>query len=481
MSERSNKFRLGLFVLVAALLLAILIVLFGDMPGIFKGQYSYNVRFNTAPGIEVGSVVRKSGIRIGEVSSYTLDQESGAVLVRIAVDRKYQLRKSDQASLGRGIVMGDSSINFIPAADIRAEDREVAPTGFVFEGKSSDLLQNLGQAAGNLVPASQAALDEFRDTAKKLNELVPEMKRTMQEAQVAATNIARVAETANNLISSNQDKVNNSLDSVNRAASRVADLLSPANTKRMENIILNAETASSEIVSLLSQENRQMAVAALKSARVALDNLAATLNEDNRKQINSMVKSLESIGTQSVATLRNIDGGVTEARTVVKDLNKTVNNLNEGVTDTRKLIGSTGKKVEEAVTDAGTAVKRLASSADKFDATLTQVSGFTKELGERGPAIMKNVEATTARAEQAMADFSIFSRTLTTGDGTLKKLVMDPTLYNSINEAAVSLGRSTARVDRILYDLSIFSDKVARHPELLGVSGAVAPSSGIKK
>lgn len=224
-----------------------------------------------------------------------------------------------------------------------------------------------------------------------------------------------------------------------------------------------------------------MAVAALKSARVALDNLAATLNEDNRKQINSMVKSLESIGTQSVATLRNIDGGVTEARTVVKDLNKTVNNLNEGVTDTRKLIGSTGKKVEEAVTDAGTAVKRLASSADKFDATLTQVSGFTKELGERGPAIMKNVEATTARAEQAMADFSIFSRTLTTGDGTLKKLVMDPTLYNSINEAAVSLGRSTARVDRILYDLSIFSDKVARHPELLGVSGAVAPSSGIKK
>jgi phospholipid/cholesterol/gamma-HCH transport system substrate-binding protein len=33
----------------------------------------------------------------------------------------------------------------------------------------------------------------------------------------------------------------------------------------------------------------------------------------------------------------------------------------------------------------------------------------------------------------------------------------------------------------VLRDVEIFSDKIARHPELLGVSGAIRPSSGAKE
>jgi phospholipid/cholesterol/gamma-HCH transport system substrate-binding protein len=37
------------------------------------------------------------------------------------------------------------------------------------------------------------------------------------------------------------------------------------------------------------------------------------------------------------------------------------------------------------------------------------------------------------------------------------------------------------RLDRILKDFEVFADKIARHPESLGVRGAVAPSSGLKE
>ena len=37
------------------------------------------------------------------------------------------------------------------------------------------------------------------------------------------------------------------------------------------------------------------------------------------------------------------------------------------------------------------------------------------------------------------------------------------------------------RLDRILSDVEVFADKIARHPESLGVSGAIRPSSGLKE
>jgi hypothetical protein len=36
-------------------------------------------------------------------------------------------------------------------------------------------------------------------------------------------------------------------------------------------------------------------------------------------------------------------------------------------------------------------------------------------------------------------------------------------------------------MDRILKDLETFADKLARHPELLGVRGAIRPSEGLKQ
>jgi len=40
--------------------------------------------------------------------------------------------------------------------------------------------------------------------------------------------------------------------------------------------------------------------------------------------------------------------------------------------------------------------------------------------------------------------------------------------------------RILPRVDRILRDIEVFADKIARHPESLGVGGAIRPNSGLK-
>src|SRR2546423_255377 len=66
MTDRAMRFRLGLFVLAALVLLGVLAVWFGSVPGLFKSRHGYTVTFADAPGLGPGSPVRRAGVRIGE-------------------------------------------------------------------------------------------------------------------------------------------------------------------------------------------------------------------------------------------------------------------------------------------------------------------------------------------------------------------------------------------------------------------------------
>jgi len=57
------------------MLLAVLVVMFGSLPTLFKRSDIYTIRFVDAPGVGQGTPVRRSGVRIGEVKNFQLDDE----------------------------------------------------------------------------------------------------------------------------------------------------------------------------------------------------------------------------------------------------------------------------------------------------------------------------------------------------------------------------------------------------------------------
>src|SRR5207245_1259458 len=52
-------------------------------------------------------------------------------------------------------------------------------------------------------------------------------------------------------------------------------------------------------------------------------------------------------------------------------------------------------------------------------------------------------------------------------EGTVQKLLTDPSLYNRANETIYGLSRLMPKLELILEDLKDFSDQVARHPNRL--------------
>ena len=116
MNERVMQFRIGMFVIVAGLVLTMLIVWFGESPALLRDQLFLRARYSDAPGVLEGVAVRKSGIRVGEVSAIQFDyrpNQPDGVLVTMAIERKYSIRKGSVPRLSRSLI-GDVTIDLLP-------------------------------------------------------------------------------------------------------------------------------------------------------------------------------------------------------------------------------------------------------------------------------------------------------------------------------------------------------------------------------
>jgi ABC-type transporter Mla subunit MlaD len=451
-TPHSLRFRLGLFVLVALILLAALATMFGGFPDLFRKYNAYTVRFTDASGVGVGTPVRLSGVRIGEVKKVELDNATGKVIVHIAVEKRYTIYPDDVPMLVASVLGGDTTIDFVrqprdaspppelvpppdvvpdapvPAVDrpppdpppvnggeeesqAKQEERQPAKPGTQFEGVKQPDVANILKAMATLVeptqeslrlirqslqrlektaPLAEDTMREYRELARDTRRTLPELRRTNDELNVAARNWGRLGERLDVLVQTNQDKVVKAVDNLNDALVRV--------------------------INVLSDENQKNLAATLKNARAGTENL------------------------ESIA-----------------------------------------RNAEELMKEGRATVKRLNESLVKADEVLVNLNQATKPLAERSDRITKNLDESAVKLNQTLNDVRELMKVFNQGDGTLQKLLSDPALYNHADDILCALRAMMPRVDRALRDLEVFADKIARHPESLGVGGAVRPSAGLKE
>jgi phospholipid/cholesterol/gamma-HCH transport system substrate-binding protein len=181
MNERLMQFRIGMFVIVAGLVLTMMIVWFGESPSLLRDQGYIKVRYAEAPGVLEGVPVRKSGIRIGEVVAIAFDErpnQPDGVLVTLALERQYHVRKGSSARLTRSLI-GDVAIDILPGTSSEPIEAGKTPRDAPFiEG---DVAPDPSKA----LAAATKAFERAGDTLSSINE--------------AAAGLARVTKSADNL------------------------------------------------------------------------------------------------------------------------------------------------------------------------------------------------------------------------------------------------------------------------------------------
>ena len=353
MDERVVQFRVGVTVIAAIIVMAILVLLFNGVPVLTENVRVY-IALPSAPGVSRDTPVQKSGVLVGRVTSVEI-VEDGGVLVTAELKAAPWLT-SDQVAEVRAGILGDSVIELI------RHTTNMPPKP----------IENGSRLAGVVQGDPIAA---FSNIQGDLSNAIQSFGTTSDEIRVLVT--------------------------------RFNDLLQ-ANDSQLTRIIDNTEEAVSKFSQTADSINQIVSDPSVRDALVqAVERLPQTI-EDVRMTMNGLQNTL-SLADQN---LRNFEG-------------------------------------------------------------------LTAPLGERGPQIIANVEDATRNLDVVVNQFASFMEAVNRPDGSLGQLLNDPALYQQVTSTIANVNQITCRLQPIVEDVRVITDRVARHPGVI-LRDAVSPLSGIK-
>src|SRR5262245_17805498 len=354
MNEQALRFRVGVFVLAALLLLAVLITLFGSFPRLFVRANEYTARFIDAPGIEQGTPVRRSGVRVGEVKRVTLDDESGEVRVQILIEHQYTIRRNEQPTLVHGLLGGDTSIDFVAVrADPDKADHSPIPPGSELTGVRQPTVNTLLAGAADVLPTTQEALNDIRKSAQRYERMAPLIEETTREYR----DLARATRDALPELRA----TNAEIRELARAGRETVPDLRKTNDQLQATLITWQKTG--ERAKLILDRNEEKINESMDALNESLKRVNNVLNEENQRNL--------------AAGLRNIRSGTENLPAI-------------------------SKNTEELLRESQRTVRKINDSLVKADEVMGNLQQATKPFADRSPAIAKNLDESTTRLNTAL-------------------------------------------------------------------------------
>lgn len=206
----------------------------------------------------------------------------------------------------------------------------------------------------------------------------------------------------------------------------------------------------------------------------AVDSVSATSND-----LGNLVRQVNTLLSQNEARINRIIAQTDETTRIFQE---TLNNINSLVGDeqTRQQLKQAIAEAPALLRETQTTLKQMGETMTLVDKNLNNIAGFTEPLGQMGEPLMRRLNAGAEKLDRLMGDLLVFSKSLNNPNGTLGRLMNDPQLYESVTRAIENVEELTIKLRPIVDDARVFSDKIARHPETLGVRGALERKPGIK-
>ncbi len=490
MNDQAIRFRIGIFVLASLIVLAVLITLFGGFPSYFRKAETYTIVFDNAQGVSPGTPVVRSGVKIGEVRSVQLDNETGKVKIVIAVEEGYYLRWGDRPTIYRNPLGGEATVVFEaprrgpddaeesqPPEDKKPPEKKVGqriPPGTELRGVNQPDINQFFQRFAELIGPTEQAMADIRSVFRQIDKMMPQLKEALEafrdlaksgkemgpELQKTTAELRELAKTARSAV-----------PVVEKTADELREL-----AKTIRTAVPNFEKTGEEIRAL-AKSTRDV----IPEFRRTGEEIGATARTWTRvgERVDVFIQTNERALSRSIDQLQDALRRTNDmlGDENLKNLRDTLRNVRLG----SERLDSIARGTDETLRDTRIAVKQLTDTLRRADLVLTDIQRLTGPFGERSPLLLKNLDESAQKLNLAMADVRELLRVIAQSDGTVQRLLSDPSLYNNVNDTAHMVARMMPRVAEILRDVGIFADKLARHPEALGLGGALRPGSGLKE
>lgn len=195
------------------------------------------------------------------------------------------------------------------------------------------------------------------------------------------------------------------------------------------------------------------------------ERLNAVLGGQDIERIDRLVNSTESAMTSFSSVMQNLDDVLGDEQFKLQ--------LKDGLA-----------QLPTVINDAKEIMRVLEAAVVSADENLRNLQGLTKPLGERGPEIVNAMELSVDNLSELLGEVALLAKNLNSKEGTIGKLIHDDELYrglaSTVSQASQAMSQVTGtitelravvtdpiierRIQQILYNVWVASDKVARDP-----------------
>ena len=255
--EKSNtqKLNLGLFIIIATLLLVAALYFVGNRQNLFGKTFRISAVFNNVNGLQLGNNVRYSGINVGTVKNITMINDS-TICVDMIIEAKIlkHFKKNAVAAIGSDGLVGSMVINISPG---KTKSMPLISGDTILSYSkisTNDMLETLNTTNENAALLTSdllkitTAINQGKGTLGMLikdPEVASNLKQTVVNLKIASGDATKTTSELKKIVSS-----------INYDESIAAVLLSDSiSAFKMKSIITNLDNTSSGIDSILSNLN----------------------------------------------------------------------------------------------------------------------------------------------------------------------------------------------------------------------------------
>jgi phospholipid/cholesterol/gamma-HCH transport system substrate-binding protein len=392
--ERTRKYKVGLFVLVALAAFLGLIYALGARSRLFEARFTVHADFTEVGGLAEGATVRLAGVQIGRVTGVHLpSQPGGKVRIDLNIARQFgdRVRKDSMARIDTQGLLGDKIIEVTVGTP---QAPPVQPGDVLASRDPTDI--------GKIIDQGAATVTNVAALAASLGEL------SQQLAQ------SKVIEDATALVASSRktvDQAGRDIGEVTQGARRVTD--------QVARIVDRVEKGPGLAHTLVYEEPVQLA------------------------KVNELLASTQEIldraarGEGAVGVLTS-EQSTAAARRLVAAIERFAAQMDRPPSEQGLLLEALfDPKYRQVLDDAAVVAHNFREVSERIAGGRGAIGGLVKD---EGPSA--GIQQTSRDLQATIANLKSITEKINEGEGTVGMLVTDPTLYERVVSLLDSAKRS---------------------------------------
>jgi len=197
---------------------------------------------------------------------------------------------------------------------------------------------------------------------------------------------------------------------------------------------------------------------------------------------NELGTVVHQVGQLIQANQEKINRILSQADESTRDVKEVVRTLNDtfGTPEAKAKLKDITEQLPELIRSTRETVGQFNKVISGIDKNLQNVDKFTSALGDQGQVLITRLADSSQKFDRVLDELLVLSKSINSGEGSLGQLVNNRELYDSLNRTVANVEELSRELRPIVRDARVFTDEIARHPEKLGVRGAIERSPGTK-